>query len=185
MILAPHLQGDQEGRPRPAARRVRRPSGSGATACAGRGGRALQRRPGVQAHLPRRAAGVIVTLIADNYFGYCKKEVKTQISYAANLFGNVEEEHAGGALVFASFNLGESFQANSRALQRPDVRRRGARLRPRGSTSTPEGYGIDRQFPDLIYVPENALARPAPADRVVDARRRRRTASRCCPARST
>src|SRR5690606_36537404 len=30
---------------------------------------------------------VIVTLIADNYFGYCKKEVKTQISYAANLYG--------------------------------------------------------------------------------------------------
>ena len=46
----------------------------------------------------RDASGVIVTLIADNYFGYCKKEVKTQISYAANLFGNVEEEHAGGAL---------------------------------------------------------------------------------------
>ncbi|MCA9217153.1 MAG: hypothetical protein KDB27_28990, partial [Planctomycetales bacterium] len=27
--------------------------------------------------------GIIVTLIADNYFGYCKKEVKTQLSYAA------------------------------------------------------------------------------------------------------
>ena len=41
--------------------------------------------------------GVIVTVIADNYFGYCKKEVKTQISYSANLFGLCEEEHAGGA----------------------------------------------------------------------------------------
>ncbi len=39
----------------------------------------------------------MVTIIADNYFGYCKKEVKTQISYAANLFGLCEEEHAGGA----------------------------------------------------------------------------------------
>ncbi|MEQ9067438.1 MAG: hypothetical protein RLO18_11970, partial [Gimesia chilikensis] len=29
----------------------------------------------------RTEEGVIVTLIADNYFGYCKKEVKTQISY--------------------------------------------------------------------------------------------------------
>ena len=28
----------------------------------------------------RDARGVIVTIIADNYFGYCKKEVKTQIS---------------------------------------------------------------------------------------------------------
>jgi hypothetical protein len=35
----------------------------------------------------RDERGVVVTLIADNYFGYCKKEVKTQISYSANLFG--------------------------------------------------------------------------------------------------
>ena len=46
----------------------------------------------------RSDAGVIVTIIADNYFGYCKKEVKTQISFAANLSGNLEEEHSGGAL---------------------------------------------------------------------------------------
>ncbi|MEX0866225.1 MAG: hypothetical protein WD030_02635, partial [Pirellulales bacterium] len=31
----------------------------------------------------RDRQGVIITLIADNYFGYCKKEVKTQISFAA------------------------------------------------------------------------------------------------------
>src|SRR5580698_9328718 len=57
----------------------------------------------------RDGSGVIVTIIADNYFGYCKKEVKTQISYAANLFGNCEEEHAGGALVFQSYDLSEEF----------------------------------------------------------------------------
>jgi len=61
----------------------------------------------------RDDSGVIVTLIADNYFGYCKKEVKTQISYSANLFGNVEEEHAGGAIAFRSYSLGEKFQTNS------------------------------------------------------------------------
>ena len=44
----------------------------------------------------RDESGVIVTLIADNYFGYCKKEVKTQISFATNLLGQCEEEHAGG-----------------------------------------------------------------------------------------
>ncbi len=44
--------------------------------------------------------GVMVTIIADNYFGYCKKEVKTQISFSANLFGLCEEEHAGGAIAF-------------------------------------------------------------------------------------
>ena len=62
----------------------------------------------------RDESGVIVTLIADNYYGYCKKEVKTQISYAANLMGGVEEEHAGGALAFASYSLGDEFQVNSR-----------------------------------------------------------------------
>ena len=62
----------------------------------------------------RTSEGVIVTLIADNYFGYCKKEVKTQISYAANLFGSVEEEHAGGAIAFASVNLGDEFNAENR-----------------------------------------------------------------------
>ena len=60
----------------------------------------------------RDEAGVIVTIIADNYFGYCKKEVKTQISYAANLFGLCEEEHAGGALVFPSYDLGEEFSGD-------------------------------------------------------------------------
>ena len=62
----------------------------------------------------RDEAGVIVTLIADNYFGYCKKEVKTQISFAANLYGLAEEEHAGGALTFACRNHGEEFGADSR-----------------------------------------------------------------------
>ena len=57
----------------------------------------------------RDERGVIVTVIADTYFGYCKKEVKTQISYSANLFGNAEEEHSGGALVFASYNLGQEY----------------------------------------------------------------------------
>ena len=57
----------------------------------------------------RDEQGVMVTVIADNYFGYCKKEVKTQISFAANLLGMVEEEHAGGALVHPQYDLGKIF----------------------------------------------------------------------------
>ncbi len=57
----------------------------------------------------RDGRGVIATVIADNYFGYCKKEVKTQISYSANLLGNAEEEHAGGAVVFPAYNLGREW----------------------------------------------------------------------------
>ena len=51
--------------------------------------------------------GVVVTIIADNYFGYSKKEIKTQISYSANLFGLVEEEHAGGAIAYPRGVLGD------------------------------------------------------------------------------
>jgi hypothetical protein len=105
----------------------------------------------------RDASGVIVTLIADNYFGYCKKEVKTQISYAANLFGNAEEEHAGGALAFARYNLGTDFDAghyrtNDRTLA--DL----ARQEPETIDLRPEGYGVDRQCPDLVYVPHDVRA---------------------------
>ena len=91
--------------------------------------------------------GVIVTLIADNYFGYCKKEVKTQISYSANLFGNAEEEHAGGALAFASYNLGEEFDARRPYRRRPHVGRGRSRATRTGSTSQPEGYAVDRTLP--------------------------------------
>ena len=57
----------------------------------------------------RNMQGVIVTLIADNYFGYSKKEIKSQISYSANLFGGCEEEHSGGALAFPRAILGEIY----------------------------------------------------------------------------
>jgi hypothetical protein len=106
----------------------------------------------------RDATGVIVTLIADNYFGYCKKEVKTQISYAANLLGNTEEEHAGGALAFARYNLGSSFDAlefrgeSSRTLE--DV----LRLDRDAVTLQPEGHALDKEHPELVYVPHDARA---------------------------
>lgn len=105
----------------------------------------------------RTEAGVIVTIIADNYFGYCKKEVKTQISYATNLMGGCEEEHAGGALVFPSWSLGEELQVNSRRYNgrtfEDVVREYGEWIDVK-----PEGYGIDKNYPDLIYIPEDALA---------------------------
>lgn len=103
----------------------------------------------------RDEEGVIVTLIADNYYGYCKKEVKTQLSYAANLSGQVEEEHAGGAMAFASFNLGEEFSANSRRYNNrtfADVVRDFSVL----MDVRPEGYAIDRQHPTVVYVSESA-----------------------------
>jgi phosphoenolpyruvate carboxykinase (diphosphate) len=103
----------------------------------------------------RDESGVIVTIIADNYFGYCKKEVKTQISFAANLSGSCEEEHAGGALVFPSYDLGEEFsgEAHVKALGHSfaEVAASYGRL----IDLKPEGYGVDKKFPEIIYVPHD------------------------------
>jgi hypothetical protein len=102
----------------------------------------------------RDASGVMVTIIADNYFGYCKKEVKTQISFAANLYGNCEEEHAGGALVYPSYDLGEEFSGHLH------VRRLGysfeemLELYSGALDIQPEGYATDRHHPDIVYVPD-------------------------------
>ncbi|MEO5913381.1 MAG: hypothetical protein ABIS50_04055 [Luteolibacter sp.] len=103
----------------------------------------------------RDKRGIVVTIIADNYYGYCKKEVKTQLSYAANLFGNAEEEHAGGAIAFPSFDLGEDFSLSD--YSRP-VDHKFSGIIKRYSEIfdlQPEGYGIDKQFPDIYYVPED------------------------------
>ncbi|MFG0290256.1 MAG: hypothetical protein ACF8CQ_18905 [Rhodopirellula sp. JB044] len=105
----------------------------------------------------RDDSGVIVTLIADNYYGYCKKEVKTQLSYAANLMGGAEEEHAGGALAFASYSLGDHFQVKSRLYNGQTF----AEVAEKYSDFIdiqPEGYGIDKKYPQVIYIPESAFA---------------------------
>ena len=106
----------------------------------------------------RDETGVIVTIIADHYFGYCKKEVKTQISYSANLFDFCEEEHAGGALVFSSCDLGEEFVGNVhvRALGHSFAEM----ISLYGSLMhvKPEGYAVDKKFPDIIYVPTSIFA---------------------------
>ena len=104
----------------------------------------------------RDARGVIVTLIADNYYGYCKKEVKTQISYAANLFGACEEEHSGGVIAYPSYVLGNNFnEAQSLDLKRTTFAQMLRILGPRAVLS-PGGYALDATYPECIYVPEDA-----------------------------
>lgn len=103
----------------------------------------------------RDKRGVMVTILADNYYGYCKKEVKTQISYSANLFGLAEEEHAGGALAFQRRNHGEEYGADSRTRKDPEIYNFENMVAQFGEIMDvqPEGYAIDKQFPDLIYLP--------------------------------
>ncbi len=103
----------------------------------------------------RDESGVIVTIIADNYFGYCKKEVKTQISYSANLLGSCEEEHAGGALVFPSYDLGEEFSGDLHVRRLDHSYDEMLRLYGGLMEVRADGSAVDRRFPDIIYVPED------------------------------
>jgi hypothetical protein len=103
----------------------------------------------------RDERGVIVTVIADNYFGYCKKEVKTQISYAANLYGLCEEEHAGGALVYGSYDLGEEFYSDKHVRSRGHSFEEVKQLAGAAMELQPEGHGIDKKYPEIIYVPRD------------------------------
>ena len=106
----------------------------------------------------RDERGVVITIIADNYFGYCKKEVKTQISYSANLFGLCEEEHAGGAMAYPTYDLGERFSIDDRdklpanGLTFAEM----AEMYSEFMVVKAEGYGIDKKYDNIIYVPENA-----------------------------
>tara|TARA_B100000809_G_scaffold266851_1_gene332196 strand:+ start:5759 stop:9238 length:3480 start_codon:yes stop_codon:yes gene_type:complete len=106
----------------------------------------------------RDSRGVVVTLIADNYFGYSKKEIKTQISYSANLFGLLEEEHSGGAIAFPRAVMGDIVDGKS--FMGKDTTGRtltevkeclGVRI-----DVQPENYAIDKKYPNIIYVPQSA-----------------------------
>src|SRR3984957_17338517 len=101
--------------------------------------------------------GVIVTVIADNYYGYRKKEVKTQISYGANLFGLAEEEHAGGAMAFATYVLGTEFYAGRTvSLKKATFEHAMSLLGDLVEVHT-EGYGVDHRYPDIFYLPPESI----------------------------
>lgn len=104
----------------------------------------------------RDASGVIVTIISDNYFGYCKKEVKSYISFSANLFGLCEEEHAGGALLFTRYDLAADFAAARVISKYPRTLTEAMKLLGDRVEFKPEGHAVDRNYPDIIYVPEDA-----------------------------
>ena len=100
--------------------------------------------------------GIIVTIIADNYFGYCKKEVKSQISYSANLFGGSEEEHAGGAVAFPRFNLGNYYLPKVEDEMSGHTFERLCKQFDGHINIKPEGYAVDLVNDDIVYIPEHA-----------------------------
>ena len=102
--------------------------------------------------------GVVVTLIADNYFGYSKKEIKTQISYSANLFGLVEEEHSGGAIAFPRGVMGDIVDGSAFSGKFGDKYDfENVKLYLGDRIDVKEGnYAVDKKYPNLVYIPENA-----------------------------
>ncbi|GGD21714.1 hypothetical protein [Hyunsoonleella pacifica] len=106
----------------------------------------------------RDDSGVVITLIADNYYGYSKKEIKTQISYSANLYGVLEEEHAGGAIAYARRVMGDTVNCEDYKVYYgldhtiEDVKiLLGDRIEVQ-----PENYAIDKVYPNIIYIPESS-----------------------------
>lgn len=106
----------------------------------------------------RDERGVVVTLIADNYYGYSKKEIKTQISYSANLYGLVEEEHAGGAIAFPCGNMGDNIfgEPFSGKFNHKYSFEEVKNLLNGKIDVMPENYAIDIKYPNIIYIHEHA-----------------------------
>jgi hypothetical protein len=102
----------------------------------------------------RSNSGVIVSIVADSYNGYGKKEIKTHISYAANIYGLCEEEHSGGALIFPRYDLGDEF--NHEEFIGPKlsfenlIRNNSVNMNVWG-----DGHATDKNCDSIVYVPGN------------------------------
>ena len=135
----------------------------------------------------RSAAGVVVTLISDNYFGYCKKEVKTQISFAANLLGGAERDIAGGAVVFPSYDSGRGLPAQSQpAGCHPHLHGGGGAARRPRPAPCGGGRVQDRNYPNICIMcrpMRGSTCAPRTSSGAVPVPRRRN--SSCCRAAPT
>lgn len=105
----------------------------------------------------RDGEGRVVTVIADSYFGYVKKEVKTQLSYAANLLGGgVSEAHTGATLAHPRVLLGNAAKISGVYVPADDqggMRRVRRVLGSEVTVDPASGAATDRHFPKIRYVP--------------------------------
>ncbi|MDR2737580.1 MAG: hypothetical protein LBB18_01400 [Puniceicoccales bacterium] len=104
--------------------------------------------------MARDGGGVMVSIVADSYNGYGKKEIKTQISYAANMSGMCEEEHSGGTLVFPRYDLGDKF--NYRDVLGGTHNFENTLNCCSGFLDLRDGFAVDKNFQSVIYVHESA-----------------------------
>src|SRR3954465_4677085 len=100
--------------------------------------------------------GVMITILAVNYFGDCKKEVNHRSGYRLIRRGMAGEEHAGGALALVGVSLGDRFlpeqvkvvSANHRLTEVIGL------LGPR-ATFHETGYARGALYPEIHYMPED------------------------------
>ena len=76
--------------------------------------------------------------------------------HAANLFGLSEEEHAGGALVYPGYDLGEVYDGASHVRARGHTFNEAAELSAVDFEVKDEGYAVDRLYPEVLLVREDA-----------------------------
>lgn len=104
--------------------------------------------------MARDGGKVIVSIVADSYNGYGKKEIKTQMSYVANLMGLSEEEHSGGTLVYPRFDLGDVFNYKSRFGD--EYTFENTIKCCRDNIIMHDGYAVDKKYDNIVYLPESA-----------------------------
>ncbi|MEZ5301403.1 MAG: hypothetical protein R3F11_12250 [Verrucomicrobiales bacterium] len=107
----------------------------------------------------RDRLGFVVTLIADNYYGYCRRGQNPD-----QLRGRPLWQRRGGtqpaAIAFPSFDLGEDFSAFRIPARRgPHVRRGGALRRPHGPATG--GLRHRQEIPRCLLRPRGHADRPA------------------------
>ena len=177
----PHRLRDPRPAPDPAHQEGTRPAalGRGDRAPAARRhvlarpGRAVQRRPGLQADLPHRRRRdrhadrrQLLRLLQEG--GEDADLASPPTSSATS-----RRSTAGGALAFASYNLGDEFDADA------TTRATAARSTTWSATirevvePQPEGYAVDRRFPGPGLHPGRRPGQHRPAPGLVDARRPR------------
>ncbi|MDR2778823.1 MAG: hypothetical protein LBB16_00860 [Puniceicoccales bacterium] len=104
--------------------------------------------------MARDGNNVVVSIVADSYNGYGKKEIKSQMSYVANMLGMCEEEHSGGTLVFPRYDLGDKFNYSKDFGD--DHRFENTITCCSKSLKLQGGFAIDKRFPNIVYLPEYA-----------------------------
>ena len=83
-----------------------------------------------------------------------KEGVKTQISYAANLYGLCVRKSTCwlAPLVYASYSLGDEFHTDKHVRYRGHSFEEVLALSGSAMVLQPEGYAVDKRFPEIIYV---------------------------------